>query len=256
MSGAVIVHRQELGGGLWMQVSWQGQAGSPQAGQFFLLRCGNDWSRYLRRSLFPANIDGPTLTFWGDPARDDAFAWLNGQPDGARLDLLGPFGRGFSVQHQQQRLLLVAQAHRVAALLALMGPQLGRGGHVGLLLEAPTAADLVPPSALPPAVEYYTATEDGTAGEADGLAAVLPRALQWADLLCAAGSLDFLHGLRRHVDEARYGLRSGFAQALAPVPLLCGVGACLACLVASGSDRGRHRACVRGPVFDLTELAA
>jgi hypothetical protein len=78
--------------------------------------------------------------------------------------------------------------------------------------------------------------------------------LQWADLVCAAGSLDFLHGLRQQIDEARYGLRSGFAQALAPVPLHCGVGACLACLVSSGSDRGWHRACVRGPVFDLTEL--
>lgn len=224
-----------------------------QPGQYFLLRCGESWSPYLRQPLFPASIEQDALTFWGDPGQDAGIAWLAAQPDGVRLNLLGPLGRGFSLDSRQRRLLLVAESQRVAPLLALIGPQLDRQGSVGLLLQAPAAPALLPPAALPPAVEYYAVAADGSAGANRSLDEALPRVLQWADAVCAAGSPPFLRRLKGHIEQVRFGLQSGFTQVLAPVPLPCGVGACLACLVDTG--RGTHRACVRGPVFDLVELA-
>jgi len=122
----------------------------------------------------------------------------------------------------------VAEAPYSSPLLALIAPQLARQGGVGFLMEAATAADLLPPALLPPAVEYYTATADQTAGHDPTLDAALDRALPWTDRLCAAGSTHFLHRLKHKISAVRSAgpagtLHAGFAQALAPVPLPCGM---------------------------------
>ena len=222
-----------------------------------MIRCGAGWTPYLRRALFPSSIEDHTVTFWGVPARDDGLAWLATQPEGTHLDVLGPFGKGFSVHAQDRRLLLVAEAPWVNPLLALIAPQLARQGGVGLLVEAATAADLLPPALLPPAVEYYTATSDRTAGHDrdprrdSRLGAAMDRQAvrcRISSLPAPAQAQGGFHPYAGPTDS----LHAGFAQALAPVPLPCGVGACLACLVNTG--RGTHRACQRGPVFDLTQL--
>lgn len=253
----VILSRQPIGQGILVRVHFPQIHTRSRAGQFFQLRCSDGWSPYLRRTLFPAGIEEHVLAFWGEPGSDDGLRFLAQQPLGAALDLVGPLGRGFRITAQERRLLLVAQQPHVSALLCAIGPHLENQGSVGLFLQAASADSLLPPGALPPAVEYYTAIDDGPAGS-PALQEALAPALEWADLVCAAGSWGFLRWLKRLVASARLDMgplyhRGGFAQALAPVPLPCGAGACLACLVDSG--RGWHRACVRGPVFDLVDFA-
>ena len=179
--------------------------------------------------------------------------WLAAQPVGTALDLIGPLGRGFVTDDHQRRILLVAEDASVAALLALIQSALARQLSITLLHHARQPADLLPPSMLPPAVEYYTSCADGPSGLPDVMDDELARALNWADGLFVAGSAAFLGRVKTAVAAARFALARGFGQAIAPVPLSCGVGACLACLVDTG--RGLHRACVRGPVFDLGDLA-
>ncbi|MCB0203720.1 MAG: hypothetical protein KDH89_02725 [Anaerolineae bacterium] len=179
--------------------------------------------------------------------------WLAAQPVGTALDLIGPLGRGFVTDDHQRRILLVAEDASVAALLALIQSALARQLSITLLHHARQPADLLPPSMLPPAVEYYTSCAEESSGLPDVMDDELARALNWADGLFVAGSAAFLGRVKTAVAAARFALVRGFAQAIAPVPLSCGVGACLACLVDTG--RGLHRACVRGPVFDLGDLA-
>lgn len=249
----VLAEWTELSNGLVLRVQASAALLACRPGQFFLLRCGPSWSPYLRRALFPVQVRSDGLTFWIHSLADEGLAWLSRRRLGDVLDLIGPLGKGFTLQPQQRRLLLVAEAAHVAPLLALMQTQLERQGSVALLVQAATAAELLPPGALPPSVEYYTATADGSAGDADVLETPLERAVPWADGLAAAGSAPFLRRLQRRLGEMRPQPYRGFAQAVAPVPLSCGAGACLACLVDTG--RGYHRACQRGPVFDLAELA-
>lgn len=249
----VLAERTELGHGLLLRVQGARDLLACRPGQFVMLRCGPAWSPYLRRALFPVDVRDDSLALWIDSLADEGLAWLGRRRVGDVLDLIGPLGKGFALQPQQRRLLLVAEAAHVAPLLALMQMQLARQGSVVLLLQGQTAADLLPPGALPPSVEYYTATADGSAGDSDALDALLVRALPWADALAAAGGALFLRRVQRRMGETRPEPYRGFAQAIAPVPLPCGGGACLACLVDTG--RGHHRACQRGPVFDLTELA-
>lgn len=250
---AVLTERTELGHGLLLRVQGPRELHACRPGQFVMLRCGPSWIPYLRRALYPVDMGENSLALWIDSVADEGMAWLSRRKTGDVLDLLGPLGKGFALHAQQRRLLLVAEAAHVAPLLALMQLQLGRQGSVVLLLQAPRAAALLPPGALPPSVEYYTATDDGSAGSADALDGLLASAVPWADLLAAAGSASFLRRLQRRIGEVRPEPYRGFAQAVAPVPLPCGGGACLACLVDTG--RGYHRACQRGPVFDLAELA-
>jgi dihydroorotate dehydrogenase electron transfer subunit len=247
---AILHSRIQLDNSVLFNLQIPGVDRPCQPGQFFMLRAGSQWSPYLRQPLFPAAIEPHRILLWGAPAWDPGLEWLANQPDGTPVDLLGPLGKGFSIHAHQKHLLLVAQANRLAALLSLVSPQLNRQGSVGLLLEATPGTDLLPPGLLPPAVEYYTVTPDGSSGQLEEL---LDRGLPWADSVCAAGSTSFLRRLKERLGHVRFGVRSGFAQALAPVPLPCGNGACLACLVDSG--RGWHRACVRGPVFDIVELS-
>jgi len=249
---AVLTERTELGQGLLLRVQARPELLACRPGQFLLLRCGPAWTPYLRRALFPVDAGHDSLVFWIDSLADEGIAWLSRRRVGDVLDLIGPLGKGFALQAQQRRLLLVGQAAQVAPLLALMQVQLSRQGSVVLLLQAPTAAALLPPGALPPSVEYYTATDDGSAGSADALDSLLGEVTPWADALAAAGSPAFLRQVQRRIAATRPEPYRGFAQAVAPVPLPCGSGACLACLVDTG--RGHHRACQRGPVFDLAEL--
>lgn len=250
---AQLTERSELGHGLVLRVQGPRELLACRPGQFMLLRCGPAWTPYLRRALFPVDVGDQGLAFWIDSLADEGLAWLSRRRVGDGLDLIGPLGKGFTLQPQQRRLLLVAEAAHIAPLLALMQVQLSRQGSVVLFLVAPTATALLPPGALPPAVEYYTATDDGAAGSVDELETLLAGALPWADALAAAGSASFLRRVQRRIDATRPAPYRGFAQAVAPVPLPCGAGACLACLVDTG--RGYHRACQRGPVFDLMELA-
>lgn len=252
-ASTLLAERTELGNGLLLRVQGGRELLACRPGQFVMLRCGPAWSPYLRRALFPVEMRQDSLALWINSLADEGLAWLSPRKVGDSLDLLGPLGKGFSIQPQQRRLLLVAEAAHIAPLLGLMQAQLARQGSVVLLLQGQTASDLLPPGALPPSVEYYTATSDGSAGDGDVLDTLLARALPWADALAAAGSGPFLRRLQRRMGDARPEPYRGFAQAVAPVPLPCGGGACLACLVETG--RGHHRACQRGPVFDLTELA-
>lgn len=226
---------------------------SCQPGQFFLLRSDATWSPYLRQAYFPTSIEPAELGFLIAPSQDQVTTWLVSQPVGAALDLIGPLGRGFEAYAHQRRLLLAAEAPSAAALLALIPPALARQASITLLLHAQRRADLLPAAALPPAVEYYTACDDPLPGQPTSLDDELARALSWADGLYLAGSPPFLQRAKAAVTSARFAVTRGFAQAVAPVPLPCGVGACLACLVDTG--RGLHRACLRGPVFDLGDLA-
>ena len=73
-----------------------------------------------------------------------------------------------------------------------------------------------------------------------------------ADALAAALPADAYGVLGETVRAARFALSPGFAQAIYPSHFLCGNGACQACVADVAG--GRRRVCLRGPVFDLTEI--
>jgi dihydroorotate dehydrogenase electron transfer subunit len=77
--------------------------------------------------------------------------------------------------------------------------------------------------------------------------------IRWADQIAVALPWATLPPLQQTIQQQRFRLEPGFVQALVPSDLVCGFGACLACVVPT-RDGGYTRACVHGPVFDLTTL--
>ena len=190
---------------------------------------------------------------------------------GETLELIAPVGNGYALDPATRRLLLVADAARLAPLIALAHEASQKQIAVSLLVRAGTGAqgEVVDGASLsawlsemlPLDVEYQVAAE---------LSAVLPELLGWADQLCAAGDytlyalLKESPGLKermmpaggrspgsRAARDTGSGLPAGFAQVIVAPLMACGFGACQGCAVETA--RGMRLACVDGPVFDLGE---
>lgn len=232
-------------------------------GRYFLVRCGvqneeerwQQWQIYLRRPLFgvqrhPAAPEGVErwelhLPLNGDPG----YQWLLQQPVGQPLNLLGPFGQGFTLQPNSRNLLLLSDATRAPLLFGLSEHMLDRGGRVTLLIhDTADAIDTLTPSLAIP-VEIRQATTDAMWTEQLG------QLIPWADQICIARPNATLPVLANLIRQHRFRVDATFAQALWEADLLCGVGACLACVVPV-RDAGYTRACVHGPVMDLMSMVA
>ena len=216
-------------------------------GQFVHLRVGDTWDPLLRRpmSIFRIRPGGVSLLVREVGRGSDLIARTR---PGESLDCLGPLGRGFSLDRQSTRLLLVGGGYGVAPLVGLAELALPRGAEVALLVGAATAEHVFPADLLPPAIEYYAATMDGSLGHGGYVTELIPRFLDWADAVYACGP----HGMLESVAGACR------ARSLLPVQLAmeqrmgCAMGVCLGCV--TPTVHGYKRVCRDGPVFSAEEL--
>ncbi len=228
-------------------------------GQFVMVRCGEEAAAdpLLRRplALHRLNRTEGTVDLLVRVAGRGT-AWLATRQPGDRLDLLGPLGQGFSLAEGRTNLLLVAGGIGIAPLRAVADEALERGCAVVLVLGARSAAELYPAALLPPPVELYQSTDDGSAGHCgpvvDLLAQSEPDLLSWADQVMACGPRAMLACLPDLVRSRRARWRRGFVQVSLEERMACGVGACLGCVVPT--RQGYQRVCREGPVFDLKDL--
>lgn len=232
------------------------------AGRYLLARCGaqsaderaEQWSIYLRRPLFPIarprpvnDSSGTALWQFHIPGiQDPGYAWLAALWPGATVNLLGPWGNGFSVQPTARRLLLVAEFARALRLLPLIDDVLDRNGQVSLVIVGEQSADPLR-TLLPLTVEVHQMRSS------DEWAATLASGIRWCDQICAAIPPTRFAALADQISELRFRLDPGFAFVLMESDLACGFGACLACVVPLANGN-LTRACMHGPVFDLLEL--
>ena len=246
------------------------------AGRYFQARSGEEvdgerteWSLYLRRPLYAVQqratlqqraalqqqaavqLPGDEWLLHLPPDEDPGHGWLRRQAEGTAVDLLGPFGNGFALPDSGRNLLLLADLTDnpgwLALLLALLEPMLDRGGRVTLLLRLDGTLGEAALSHLPIAVEVHTAPDEGAWEKA------LATAIPWADQICAGVGRNRYGSLARTIQSKRFRLEEGFCQILVQADILCGVGACLACVIPTANG-GITRACTHGPVFDLTRL--
>lgn len=236
-------------------------------GRYFLARCGEQsgavalaerttsWEIYLRRPLYAAMhfpvVEPMAMDRWEFllPRHDDpGYRWLAAQPVGAPINLLGPYGVGYTLQPNSRNLLLLADSQRLPLLIGLADTMLDRGGRVTLVLRAQTNEDHARlRNQLPIPVELQlvtTATEWQQA---------LADTIRWADQIAVALSAAELPAVGQAIAQHRFRFEENFAHALIEADLLCGTGACLACVVPTKAG-GYTRACVHGPVFDLKSL--
>ncbi len=231
----------------------------PVAGRYFLARCADEvdgerteWSIYLRRPLYAVQRRGDEWLLHLPPDDDPGHGWLRRRAKSAPVDLLGPFGNGFSLPEDGRNLLLLADLTDnpgwLALLLGVVEPLLDRGGRVTLLLRSDGSVGEAALSQLPIPVEVQSAPDEAAWARA------LNGAIPWADQICAGLPRSRYASLAQAIQAKRFRLEEGFCQLLVQADILCAVGACLACVIPTANG-GIIRTCAHGPVFDLTQLA-
>jgi dihydroorotate dehydrogenase electron transfer subunit len=256
----VISHQESAQGTFRLRLKAPRIAREARAGQFMMLQAREGMDPLLRRPFSFHRI------FAGEGLIDVLYRvvgrgtlMLSKIKPGARLNLLGPLGNGFSLPSPKASpVLLVAGGIGIAPLFELMA-QLRAGnkdGDIRLLYGARTAAELLSEEDLKDfgGVVHFS-TDDGTSGYHGYVTQLLQDVAggmqQKPVMLYACGPL----AMQRHVGA--WALTNGVDAQLSLESLMaCGIGACLGCALPaispdapdSTEDHYVH-VCKDGPIF-------
>jgi len=235
-------------------------------GQFITVRCGD----FTLRRPFSVHQSSP-LT--GEDSGEGEIAllfkvagkgtlWLSRRQAGEKIDILGPLGKGFSIEPGARNSLLVAGGIGIAPLVFLM--QYASSQHqITLIQGASTAAQLYPFSSagkkrsrlspLSKGVQFIPVTEDGSMGKKGMATDILPDFLDRADQVYACGPADMYKVMAEMSLRAkRSNLKLTKCQVSLEVRMGCGFGACYSCTI--NTKKGLKQVCRDGPVFELEDI--
>ena len=217
-------------------------------GQFVMVRCGEGHDPLLRRPLSVHKTDdsgGVALLFEAVGGRGTS--WLSERGPGDFVDLVGPLGKGFSINPTTSNLLLVAGGIGIAPLAFLAEKMAGMGRKVTVLQGARRSELLYPKDRLPSRTTVVGISDDGFEGRKGLVTSLIDKYVGQADQVFACGpaamykSMAGLDCLKER--SVQVSLEEGMA---------CGLGACYGCTVKT--IMGPKQVCQDGPVFDLAEI--
>ena len=185
---------------------------------------------------------------------------LAGLIRGSQVEIVGPLGKGYTVDPSRENRVLIAGGIGVAPL-SLLAQHLcrlsGRGANPAVVyLGAKTADELV---GLDQLHKYCNSirvcTDDGSLGEKSLVTRTFQKDMKKHDpartSIYACGPKPMLQSLAGILKD-RY-----FCQVSLEERMACGVGACMGCAVAvrdENGDKTYRRVCADGPVFDLQKV--
>jgi len=159
--------------------------------------------------------------------------------EGDRVSLLGPLGRGFTLDPSAGQVTLVSGGLGVAPMPLAARQARAMGLRVCWVHGAPTAADLCTEWE---GDEVRWATEDGSFGTRGTALDAMPES---PGQVLACGPLPMLSALAQ---------RRPAAQVAVETVMGCGTGVCLGCAIPLASG-GYDRACTEGPVYRADSIA-
>jgi dihydroorotate dehydrogenase electron transfer subunit len=247
-------HREVVAGTFLMTLRAPSIAGGAGPGQFVMVQAGSGLDPLLRRPFSICGLYGGTDLGVLYRVVGRGTAVLARKRPGERVRVLGPLGRGFSVESDPRPLLLVGGGMGVAPLLFLAQALSSRGGPPFRLLTGFSGKENVisPRDVLGADIRARVATDDGTAGHAGPVTDLLPGELkpggkeETAPGVCACGPAAML---KRTAELAR--TAGAPCQVSLEASMACGLGACLGCVVhaAPGAGAPFLRVCTEGPVL-------
>lgn len=216
-------------------------------GQFVEVRVTDSPSTYLRRPISICDYDEAErmMTLLIRRAGEGTEHLCN-LPVGAKVDILGPLGNGFTLPAAGSSALLAGGGIGVAPLM-LLGKRMRQAGvNVTLLLGARTADEILLLDEFKAIGNVAVSTDDGSLGE-KGYAADNSVLNRRYDLVCTCGPKPMMVGIARKAHATGSPCEVSLENLMA-----CGLGACLCCV--EPTLKGNLRACVEGPVFNTSQL--
>ncbi len=222
-------------------------SGEARPGQFVMVKCGTDLTLRRPLSIHRAEPEGTlTLLF---AVTGKGTSWLSERTTGAKVDLLGPMGNGFSLPDDVSRILLVAGGIGIAPLAFLAHELVAQNKTVTILQGAVNAQALLPATHIPPGPRIVCSTDDGSFGSKGIVTDLLPQYLEQTQRIYACGPLSMYRSIAKAVE--RPGIKVHVEVSL-EVRMGCGMGTCYGCSIRTKS--GMRRVCLDGPVFDLSDI--
>jgi len=211
------------------------------------VRCGDRLDPLLRRPLSIHQVaDRKQVAFLFNVVGRGT-DWLSQRQEGDSLDILGPLGKGFSIQPASRRLLLVAGGVGIAPLVFAAEKAVAEGRSVTLLIGAKNASSLYPSHLLPSSINLVTATEDGSAGKKGMATRFMADFSNHADQILTCGPTSMYETI-----AAQSQLEGKSIQVSLEVRMGCGRGVCYGCTIKT--KNGLRQVCQDGPVFELGEV--
>jgi dihydroorotate dehydrogenase electron transfer subunit len=222
-------------------------------GQFVTVAVGGPSSSMLARRAFAIHDvrpdHGGTVEFIFEaagPGRE----WLAALRARDVLDAVGPLGRPFPVPRDPSSCLLLGVGYGAAPLFALAARLRERGCPVDFVLGAASADRVFGAlTARRTARSLTVSTTDGSLGARGPVTILLEQVIREArtEVIYACAPVTVLRDVSALA--ARYEIP---VQACVDVPMACGTGVCMGCVLpVTGTDGVTRivRSCVDGPVF-------
>ncbi|GAB4339990.1 MAG: dihydroorotate dehydrogenase electron transfer subunit [Desulfobulbaceae bacterium] len=250
---AIITGREELASGV-IRIALRSPRIAAEAlpGQFVMTRVGDGLDPLLRRPFSIHHADnGETISLLfkvvGKGTR-----LLAGLRPGDTLDLLGPLGKGFSLDPDTP-FCLIGGGMGIAPLffLAAWFRREGRPTSQPVLLGAQTQAELLVLAEEFTELGYpvLTATDDGSLGHAGLVTDLLDEILKQVGLVYVCGPMPMMRTVAAKCRSAHIACQVSLETHMA-----CGLGACLGCTVPAAGG-GYIHVCREGPVLPAGEVA-
>lgn len=247
---AVIISNESRGDYRLMRIASPELGRAARPGQFVMVKVAQGCQPLLRRPLGIHDADASGIELFFKIAGAGT-AVLAAKKPGDGVDLLGPLGKGFSVEAGRRGgpAYLVGGGRGIAPLYFLARELVSQGAPVRVFYGGRSAADLaVRERFVMPGVELFCSTDDGTYG-APGLVTEFVAARARSDrpgMLYACGPDPMLQTLQKLV--LGLGLRAEFSL---ESRMACGVGACWGCVhrIRDGQAETWTKVCEEGPVF-------
>jgi dihydroorotate dehydrogenase electron transfer subunit len=224
-------------------------------GQFVMIRCSDGMDPLLRRPMSVAQAVAGGARFslivqWIGRGTQ-ALASL---VENDHLDVIGPFGTGFTTTPEQREIMIVAGGTGVAPFIGLAAALRAEGRNVVALLGARSAGLILMESQLRAAgAEVHLATEDGSKGF-DGLATgLMEKTLDGMenppDAVLTCGPEGMMRAVARIAEHNNIPCQVSLETKMA-----CGFGACLGCVTPRRGEEKYITVCRKGPVFDSRQV--
>lgn len=255
---APVVFNEHLTGDYWLiEVEAPSIAQALVPGQFVNIRIEDSLAPYLRRpfSVYRVSADKRRLQVAYKVLGAGTRLMTTTMPAGGTCDLIGPFGRGFTLPENARRIAAVGRGIGIAALPTLVDEALARGVEVYGFISADSAANLVGADVFTAqGCPLFTHTND---------AADVPMVTDHLVALSQTLAFDAIYvcGSNRLIRAAHALARNAgtLAQAAMEQHMACGFGDCHGCTIAvnldpDGTETGYREVCHHGPVFDTWEV--
>lgn len=265
VNGEVIGNLSVAPGHFLLSIALPAEFAKPQPGQFVMIRDPGRGEPLLPRPLsvygFRREADRAILELLCRIAGRGTSLLSRMQP-GAPLAVLGPLGRGFTLQPGLRKVILLAGGVGVAPLTFLLHEgylrsssrqEPGFTAYVG----ARTAELLTGIDRMKGFCDLRTATDDGSTGYHGLVTDLLRSDLDGYDpgetMIYACGPAAMIRSLGVILGRSAIRCEVSLEERMA-----CGIGACLGCAVAITEGDGKivyRRVCHDGPVFDIRGIA-